>query len=251
MKKLSIIVVCLLLLCVVGFFALEMFLGHAVTAGVNRVAPGITQTRVTLGGATISPLSGSGTLTDLVVGNPKGWSENNICSLGKIHVDLEPFSVLGDRIIVNKIEIDAPEFNYETKLISSNVKDLLKNIEAAVGGGKSSSGTDAKPAGESKPIKIEVKDFELKNAKVRLGVGDKGLTLPMPDLKLTDIGTKEGGVTPDQLALAVMKEVTGNIISATAKAAGDISKTSGASAAEGVKKVGEAVKNLFGGDKKK
>ena len=248
MKKLLYLGGGLVVVALVAFVALEFFLGSVVTAGVNNFAPKLTQTKVVLEGATISPLTGSGTLKGLVVGNPKGWSDGNICSLGKIHVSVAPFSVLGDHIIVNEITIEAPEFNYETKIIASNVGDLLKNIEATMGGGK-----DAAPPATTKsgqPIKFEVKKFRLANGKVRLGVaGAAGMTLPMPDIELTDLGTKEGGITPDQLVFAVMKNVTSSVITATAKAAGEIGKTGGAAAVEGVKKTGEAIKNLFGGKK--
>lgn len=248
MKKLLIIVGVIAGLGVVGLIALSFFLGGIVTAGVNSFAPKLTQTTVTLAGARISPLTGSGTLSGLVVGNPKGWSEGNLCSLGKIQIAVAPFSLLGDHVVINEIAIEAPEFNYETKIIASNVGDLLKNIEAATGGGK-------KPAAagpttqEGKPIKFEVKRFTLTSGKVRLGLGGAGAALPMPAISLTDLGTKEGGITPDQLALAVMRSVTGSIVSATASAAGDIGKTGGAAAAEGVKKAGDALKGLFGGKK--
>ncbi len=249
MKKILIIAGVLVGLGLVGLFALTFFLGGIVTAGINSFAPKITQTNVTLKGASISPLSGSGTLSGLVIGNPKGWSEGNICALGKIHVDVAPFSILGGHIVVNEITIDAPEFNYETKIVASNVGDLLKNIEAATGGQGPTAATPATKDG--KPIKFEVKKFTLTNGRVRLGLGGAGATLPMPPITLTDLGTKEGGITPDQLVLAVMKSVTGSIISAATAAIGDVSKLSGASAAEGVKKAGDAIKGLFGGDKKK
>jgi uncharacterized protein involved in outer membrane biogenesis len=244
MKKLLLIGGALVAVVVVAVVVLSFFLGGIVTAGVNNFGPKITQTKLTLGGASISPLTGSGTLSNLVVGNPQGWSENNLCSLGKIHLAVAPFSVLGDRILIHEIVIDAPEFNYETKLIASNVNDLLKNIEQATGGGKKDPAA-APTTKEGKPIRIEVKSFRLTNGKVRLGVGGAGATLPMPPITLTDIGTKEGGVTPDQLAFAVMKSVTSSIVTATASALGDIGKTGGASAAEGVKKAGEALKGLF------
>ncbi len=246
-KTLKIVLISLLVLVVGGYVGAELFLGSIVKHGVNRFAPGITQTTVVLGGATISPLSGSGTLKGLVIGNPKGWSENNFCTLGKIHIDVAPMSLLGDRILVEAIEIEAPEFNYETKLIASNVNDLLKNIEQATGG---KAPADAKaPADGGKPVKLEVKKFRLVNGKVRVGVGAAGLTLPLPPIELTDIGTAEGGVPPDRIAFAVMKRLTPEIIGATARAAGEIGKTGGAAAAEGVKKTGEAIKGLFGGGK--
>lgn len=245
MKKLILIAGVVVGLGIVGVVAVSFFLGHIVTAGVNSFAPKITQTKVTLDHSSISPLTGSGTLSGLVIGNPKGWSDGNICALGKIHVSVAPFSILGDHIIVNEVVIEAPEFNYETKIIASNVGDLLKNIEATVGGGKGAQPTTK----DGKPIKFEVKKFTLANGKVRLGAGGAGATLPMPSITLTDLGTKEGGITPDQLVLAVMRSVTGSIVSATAKAAIDIGKTGGAGAAEGVKKTGDAIKGLFGGKK--
>lgn len=247
MKKFLFIGGGLLALALVAFVALQFFLGSVVTAGVNNFAPKLTQTTVVLGSAKISPLTGSGTLRGLVVGNPKGWSDGYLCSLGQVHVDVAPFSILGDHIIVNEIAIEAPEFNYETKIIASNVADLLKNIEATMGGGKNAGPTATTKSGQ--PIKFEVKKFRLTNGKVRLGLAGTGMTLPMPDIELNDLGTKEGGITPDQLVLAVMKSVTSSVVSATAKAAGQIGSTGGAAAAEGAKKAVEGIKGLFGGKK--
>ena len=248
MKKLLLIAGIVVGLGLVGVIALTFFLGNIVTAGINSFAPKLTQTKVTLASASISPLSGSGTLSHLVVGNPKGWSENNICSLGKIHVSIAPFSLLGDHIVVNEITIEAPEFNYETKIVASNVNDLLKNIEATMGGASKDPATQ--PATKSgRPIKFEVKKFTLANGRVRLGLAGTGATLPMPPISLTDLGTREGGITPDQLVFAVMKSVTSSIVSATASAVGDIGKTTGATAAEGAKKAVEGIKGLFGGKK--
>jgi len=238
--------IALLVVVIGGFITDQIFLGSIIKAGVNKFAPAITQTKVELAGASVSPLSGSGTLTGLVVGNTKGWSENNLCALGKIHVDIAPLSLLGEHIVIELIEIDAPEFSYETKLVASNVSDLLKSIEQSTGGGKD------KPAaqGESSPVKFAVKKFKLTNGKVRVGVGAGAMTLPMPPIELNDLGTKEGGITPNQLAVAVMRSVTTSIVSATAKAAGEIGKTGGAAAAESAKQVGDAIKGLFGGGKK-
>lgn len=247
MKKLLYIAGGLLVVALIAFVALEFFLGHIVTAGVNSFAPKLTQTKVVLDGATISPLTGSGTLRGLVVGNPAGWSDGNICSLGKIHVSIAPMSLLGDHIYINEISIEAPEFNYETKIIASNVGDLLKNIEAAMGGGKNAAPAATTTGG--KPIKIAVKKFRLEGGKVRLGAAGTGITLPMPPIELNDLGTQEGGITPDQLAFAVMKSVTSSIVSATVKAAGQIGTTGGAATVEGAKKAVEGIKGLFGGKK--
>lgn len=246
MKKLLVIGGIVLGLGLIAVITLTFFLGNIVTAGVNRFGPAITQTKVELNSASISPLNGSGTLSGLVVGNPKGWSDTPLCSLGKVHLDVAPFSILGDHIIVNEIVIEAPEFNYETKIVASNVSDLLKNIEQVTGGKDATAQPTAK---SGKPVKFEVKHFVLQNGKVRVGFGPTALSLPMPPIELNNLGTSEGGITPDQLVFAVMKSVTGSIVTATTQAAGKIGATSGAAAVEGAKKAGEAIKGLFGGKK--
>ena len=245
-KKLLVILGSAVGLLLVAYLGLNFFLGSVVKAGVNRFGPRITQTKVELAGAQISPLSGRGTLTGLAVGNPKGWNATNAFYLGTVRIALKPFSIFGDHIVVHEIFIDRPEFVYETKIIASNIGDLLKNIETATGG--------TTPKGQptdknGRQIKFAVKHFLMQNGTITVGVGPTALTLPMPTIELNDLGTQEGGITPDQLTYAIMRSVTPSIIAATAQAAGQIGSTSGAAALQGVKKTGEAIQSLFGGGK--
>lgn len=226
------------------YLGLTFFLGSIVKAGVNSFGPKLTQTKVELAGANISPLTGSGTLTGLTVGNPKGWSENNAFALGKVHVDVQPFSLFGDHIVINEIAIDGPEFLYETKIVASNIKDLLKNIEGFTGDGGQAAATKT-----GQPIKFVVKKFRLTNGVARLGVGAAALPVPLPPIALDDLGTKEGGITPDQLAGTVMKQVLGGIVSGTANALGQVGSTAGAASLEktkeAAKKAGDSLKKLL------
>ena len=237
----------LLLLAIVAYVVLQFFLGSMVKAGVNKFGPSITQTKVELQGANLSPLSGRGTLTALAVGNPAGWAPGNAFYLGTVHIDMEPFSVFKDHIVINEIIIDQPEFMYDTKIVSSNIGDLLKNIEQSMG---AETGGNQPQAKNGKPLKMEVKHFVLRNGKITLGVGGKAITLPMPPVELTNVGTNEGGVSPAGVAFAVMRSVTSSVVAATTEALGKVGGTSGASAAEAAKQATEAIKGLFGGKKK-
>ena len=246
MKKLLIIGGVMVGLGIIGVIVTAFFLGNIVTAGVNNFAPKITLTKVVLSGASISPLNGSGTLRGLVIANPKGWSDANLCLIGKIYIDVEPFSVLRDHIVVNEIVVEQPEFLYETRIVASNVNDLLKNIDQTTGGGKGGPEATTK---SGQPIKIVVKKFALKNGRVTLGVGPTAITIPMPDVTLTDIGTAEGGITPGALAFAIVRGVTPNIVAASMQALGKVGGTAGAAVVEGVKQIGKGIKGLFGGKK--
>jgi hypothetical protein len=249
MKKLLIILAILGVLAIGAFVYVSMNLGKIVTAGVNRYGPQLTQTKLTLESAQISPFSGIGTLNNLVIGNPKGWSENDLASLGKVHLDVVPSSLRGDHIMINEVIIEAPVFNYETKIISSNVADLLKNIDQALGPSKPADPKSATPAA-GPPVKFAVKKFRLLNGKVRVGVGPAATTVPLPAIEIDELGTKEGGVTAAQAASIVMNQVVGKIVGATAGAATDLLKTGGAAGTEGLKKAGDAIKGLFGGGNK-
>jgi uncharacterized protein involved in outer membrane biogenesis len=242
-KSLQVIVLILLILILVAYVTAQFFLGSLVKAGVNKEGPRLTQSKVELLDASISPLSGSGTLSGLTVGNPQGWSDARALYLGKMHFDVAPMSLLHDTIVVNDLTIDQPEFAYETHLVSSNIGDLMKNIEAAVG---------AKSAPEEKSgpqKKFIVKHFRLANAKVTIGVGAAAVPLTLPPIELTDLGVAEGGLTAGQLTFAVMKQIVPEIIGATTQAAGKLGGTMGAAAGDAVKKAGEGLQKFFGGKK--
>ncbi len=236
----------IVVIALLAYIGLAYFLGSVVKAGVNRIGPLLTQTKVELSGASISPLSGSGTLTGLSVDNPAGWSSGRAFYFGRVHVVMKPFSIFGDHIVIDEIVIDQAQFAYETKIVSSNISDLLKNVEAAMGGNRQATVAAAQ---SGQPIKFEVRHFRLTNGKVTVGVGVAALPLPMPPIELNDLGTKEGGITADQLAFAVMKSVASGVVGATTHAAEQIGNTAGAAAAEGIRKAGEGIKKLFGGDK--
>lgn len=246
MKKfLLFLVVGLLALALIVYVGGQFFLGSAVEAGVNRMGPRITQTKVNLDDAALSPLSGTGTLSGLAVGNPAGWSDANAFYLGRVHLEVEPASVFKDTIVINRLVIEQPEITYETRVVSSNIGDLLKNIEASVGGGQ-----DKPDDPNATPKKFIVKHFQFQDGKVTLGVGPAALPLALPPIELKDLGVAEGGLTAGQLAVAITRAVLPNIIAATASAGGKIGGALGGSTGDAVKQASEGLKKLFGGEKK-
>ena len=77
---------------------------------------------------------------------------------------MEPGSLLKDHIVINSIVISEPEITLETKITSSNLQDLLKNIQQSSDAGDTPpqpSGGESKPAQPGKEVKLEVKSFRL------------------------------------------------------------------------------------------
>ncbi len=237
MKILLVLFSLCLALGVAAYLFLASRLDSLVVDGVNTYGPKVTQTKVELVAAKLSPLSGAGELTGLMVGNPAGWSDSRALYLGKVRVDVAPMSVFGDLIVINEIVIDQPEFTYETTFVSSNIKELLRNIEkftGSEGGGK-----------EGKSRKFIVKKFRLTNGKATVGTGGKALVVTLPSISLDDLGVAEGGITAGQLTGALVNKVLGGIVagSAAALGSGDLSvdklKATAKKAADELKKMFE------------
>ena len=218
MKILLIILGSLFALAVIGVVIVSLFLGTVVTKGVNTFAPKLIGTAVTVDGVSMSPLTGSGTLTGLFVGNPSGWKSDKAFSFGKLHVSVAPTSLLGGHIVLNEILIDNPSFVYETKAVASNIKDMLINLEKKLGVFSPLTPGELPVTPEAGSIRFAVKSFRLGSGTVIKGVGPDAIAVPVPSLVLTELGVKEGGITPDQLLANIMAAVLANITKAVADA---------------------------------
>ena len=196
----------------------------------------------------LSVLSGNGKLSGLYVGNPEGFSSENIFALGQIEIDLEPRTLTTDEIVINKIYIKEPYISYENKLTTSNLKELLKNIEESTGGGDEVTEpgepqTEA-PAEEapSKPGKnVLIKEFVIEKPDVFLGLMGVGQTITLPSIELTDITSSEEKIAATLLK-KVITELLNRIKSGTAGAAGDVLN----STQKPLQNVNDSIKGLLG-----
>jgi len=204
---------------------IAMSLGRIVTAAVNTYGPQIAGTEVELANADISLFAGSATLSGLRIGNPAGWGEGDLATLERIHLDLDPWSLMSDTIVIEDIDIRAPVFRYETQRNVSNVEILLGTINQALGtmGGDGSATPPAEEESTPDPTTsetlISVAHFGLRDANINVTVGDRSVDATMPDIDMTDLGTPEAGLTPTQLSVKISSKVLTEVTKAAAKAA--------------------------------
>ena len=90
-------------------------LGDLIKTAVEKYGPPITQTEVRLGSADISVLSGSGSLDDFFLGNPKGFSMPSAVECDTIRVSVVTDSLTTDTIVIDEIYVDGPVISYEKK----------------------------------------------------------------------------------------------------------------------------------------
>ncbi|WP_338670081.1 hypothetical protein [Pseudodesulfovibrio methanolicus] len=240
-------------------------LGDLIKTAVEEFGPPITKTEVRLGSADISVLSGSGTLSDFYLGNPKGFKMPSAIECGTIRVKVNTDSLTKDKIIIDEIYVDSPVISYEKRGNTDNFQTIVDNIKKTVAGEKKAGAKTEEAKSDTGSEKtIQINNFIVKNGKINLGgslldaFGDKGMGIDLPDIHLKDIG-KDKKTTPAEAFAQILGQLTGDVTGSVTEVGKQLKEAVGkavegaSKAVEGAGKAGEsvggAIKGLFGGSK--
>lgn len=225
--------VILVILAAAGF----LFLGTIVKAGVEKGGPFITKVPVNLEGAKISVFNGSGELKGFTMGNPEGFKAPQSVRVGSVAVRLEPGSLLSEKMIVRSVQVQSPEITYEAAFGGSNIGKILENIQAVAALGK----TEEQPGTETA---LQVDEFVITGATLNVTatvLGGRAVTLPLPDIRLANLGQSPEGITAAQLSALAFAEV----VEAAAKAVAANAVKIGGDVADSAKEIGAEAQDRF------
>ncbi len=247
MKKLLYIGGALLVVIAIGLYFIFSSLNATIKAAVEKVGSDATQAQVRLKEVDIQIASGKGAMRGLMVGNPVGFKTEMAFNLGEISFQVDVGSVTKDTIIIKEIVIATPEVTYELASGGSNIDALQRNVNAYTGGGKAEKSKGSGEGGK----KLMIENLYVRNGKVNVSttaLGRKTMTIPLPDIHLTNIGKQSGGATAGQVTQQVLSAI-GQSATKAATSLPDIVKLAGSAkeSATGVAKgAGEGLKKLFG-----
>jgi len=271
MKKIGKVLIALgvvgVLLAAAVFYLLSN-LDRFVAGAIEKYGSEATGTPVKVSSVRIQLKEGKGSISNLSVGNPGGFSTPKALSLGNIAIALDTGSITRDPVVIDKIMVSAPRINYEiNKSGSANINEIKKNVEAftrktaAAVGGKGAAGKGAGERGK----KILIRSLVVEGGEVAVQVAalaGKPLSASLPRMELKNIGGK-GGSTPSEIAGQVLGPLL-NQVALTASRAGvgqylgkDVGEVRkaleekareklGTSGGESAKGAEEAVKKLLG-----
>jgi hypothetical protein len=236
----------LLVILIIVVICLVLFwLGPVVKKTVETVGPQALGTEVTVEKVLIKPLRGTVQIKGLYVGNPEGFANPSAVELQEFRVIVNLASLLTDTVVVKEILIDSPQFTYERKLKTDNIKELQKNIEAFTG--PPSKEAPVEPAEEEAPEKpkekkpgkkVIIERLAVLNGKVLAKIsGLPTAPIPLPDIEKTDLGKEEGGTSYADAAKEIIASIYEAIIGAVANI-GDV----GEMATDAIKGAGDALK---------
>jgi len=195
-----------------GIVLITRFAGIAVKKGVETVGPDITRVETSVDEVDLSLFSGEGSVKGVKLGNPSGFKEDHAFYASNIAVSIDPFSLLSDKIVIEDILIDGPDLRFEQKGGSSNLNQIMNNIQAYMG---PSEGSD-----EAAGKKLEIRHFLMSNSKVTVNISDSPVTITLPDIELKNLGSGSEGMTGAEVATQligiVINETIRSIVSTPA-----------------------------------
>ena len=215
LKIIALLVLVVVILVGVGIY----FLDSGIKTAVETFGPQYTRTDVSLGSAKLSPWSGEGSLSNLVVANPDGFKTPNAFSLGEIAIALDTESLTADPIVVTSLRILAPEITYEQGKSSTNLEQLQKNVEQSVGATTAASDTSTDDSGAG--TKLIIKELLISGGKIHYSnplLGGKTVDVALPEIKLSGIGEKSNGATGAEVAEQILAVINKNAMSAVVDA---------------------------------
>ncbi len=250
MKKLFVRTAIVLVMAVIAALGVSIYLlGSIVKRGVEVVGPQITKTDVKLDGATLSLVTGSGTLSGLFVGNPQGFKAEWAIKITTVSIGVAPATVFSDKVWVREVSVLAPEITFEKGLGASNLAKLLDNVQATTA---ASTKPGAASQSNAASKKLQVDDLLVSDGEIKLTVdvgplAGRSATVPLPQIHLTNLGTAPAGITAEELASKVLKEVLQEAIRASGKAMVDLEKGSADVAGDAGETANEGVGNATDG----
>lgn len=211
MKRILLLSLAVILLLAVGTLGYFYFsLNSLVKEAVETIGPHITQTKVLLSSANLSPFSGNGRLNGLLVGNPEGFRGAYALKIGSIVIDVNKESLITDTIVVDSILIRNPEILLEGTLSGNNLSKLLKNIESSTRTQSTKQKVETAEHNNSAK-KFNVKEVIISGTELHLTASALNervqQSFPLPEIRLHNLGSGGPGISASDLAQQILTPI--------------------------------------------
>ena len=176
---------------------------------LEHYGPDVTGTPVHVAEVKISPRDGQGHVRGLELGNPPGFSAPRALRLATVRVALDPATITADVVHVRELVLDGAEVTYERgskvtnlDVIQERISAYVKRLQATEDGGSTPSGDKPRSARR----RFIVDRLVIRGVHVTMtnsALKGQGLGFDLPDLELSDVGRRRGGLTGSELAEVV------------------------------------------------
>ena len=207
MKKIAIILVAIVVVIGVAATWLLSSLDGIVKNQIEAIGSELTGVPVTVKSVNIDLGKGVGTIAGLKIANPAGYNTDAALNLNKLSLDLDLSSLAGSPLVLEKLVIDSLEGNLELREGSTNLSEIVANIQSD--DGEAEKKTEETESG--KPLKLSINELLISNAKITVTDKDVTEVKALPTISLADVGGKNGG-TPAQVSGVIVSTLVSEIL---------------------------------------
>ena len=196
-------------------------LDSLVKQGIETYGSRIVGAPVRVGSAEISLSSGRGTLRELSVSNPEGFSDGDALRLAEITLDIQPSSLTQEPLVIQEITILGPQVNAEVSASGSTNIDVLRRNVSAYAGTSSDGGstTSSEAADDTPPPLLRINELTFADGVLSAdttAIGGDVRALELAALRLRELGGKNGQPV-DVIAKSILDAYTRSVASVVAK----------------------------------
>lgn len=212
MKKLLIGLVVLVVIAGGAIFFISSNAGGLVRDAVVQYVPPVIGADVKLASVDLNPTAGTASLNAMEIGNPEGFKSDHLFKMEQLLVkmDVSIENLTSDVIRISEVRLDGADMIYEIGTSGNNVGKIQENIDAYM----TAMGLEASEEGEAGEKKFIVDDVYIDGTNVKLAsdlLGGKGVSFPLPNLHLEDIGKRENGAIASDVIKQIFAAISGSV----------------------------------------
>lgn len=204
MKKIFLGIVVVLLVVAVGAGVyLMQNLDGIVKNIIEEVGTEVTNTQVRVKDVKLDLTGGEAIISGLTVANPPGFSAEPLLTLDNISVVIDTASLTGPVYVIKNISVAGVHVLAEQKGTTTNVQALMDGMpeSGASGGGNSTGSNQADTKLSISRIDFSEATMELRSDQI------ESQSIELKRLQLTNIGTPESGLTPDEVGEEITSQL--------------------------------------------
>jgi len=194
---LALLVVLVVIAAVVAWIYIDHLAAVALTSGIKHIG----EVDCTVRDTSVSLLTGRIRIDDLVIKNPKGYTDGEMFAVKRAKLKVRLGSLWNQPVHVLHLEVTAPVVNVQAGPGGANVRVFMENVRRKL---------PTEP--EKPPTRMVIDKLVIEQATVRIGSGITGrelveVALSEP-IELTGIRGKDGkGVTSGELAAIILLDL--------------------------------------------
>ena len=203
LRRALIALVILLVLAGGAVFVAFNYLDLVVKYALEHYGPIVAGVPVKVREVQISVTNGRGAVRSLEIGNPTGFGAGDAARFGEIRLQIDPATLTENVIVVRELAVEQAAITYERAGGATNLEAIQRSIESYVKQSNAAPSQGGKTKPRESKRRFIVERLTLRGTKVTMtnpALKGQGITFDLPDITLTDVGKRQGGLTASELA---------------------------------------------------